>query len=298
MEGYYHLFANGDDAKNFIISETDFKAAFNRIAICCHLCSVKVLSASVEDSHPHVLLCGDLQQCQKFKNMYESMSLKYIVCTRGSGDNVNLRCELYEINDIQYLRSVAAYTIVQATKDGKNVMPYDYLYGTGALYFRKQWSVLPWLVDNEGKLFTPRTIASLTAREKQLYFPRSVCLPNHWLVCNGFILPTNYIDIAAYEQIFVTHNCFRAFLCSGKSRDEVVRNQMSTARGVMIEDLEARQLCHESCVSLFGMQTTRHLNADQRLHLAQYMRTTYHLSYRQLSMLTKVQEIEIRKYVR
>ncbi|MCQ2175007.1 MAG: hypothetical protein MJY80_01445 [Bacteroidales bacterium] len=27
MENYYHLFANGDDAKNFITNERDFKAA-------------------------------------------------------------------------------------------------------------------------------------------------------------------------------------------------------------------------------------------------------------------------------
>lgn len=298
MEGYYHLFANGDDARNFIISESDFKAAFNRIGICSYLSGATVLSASVEDSHPHVLLRGNYKQCHEFKKLYEAMSLKYIVSRRGSSDGVNLHCELYEVNDIQYLRNVAAYTIVQATKDGKNVMPYDYLYGTGALYFRKPWSILPWFAGGDCSLFAPRTIGSLTAREKQSYFPRSVVLPDCWTVCNGFILPTNYVDVKGYEQIFVTHNCFRAYLCSGKSKDEPVRIQMATARGVVIEDLEARQLCRESCVLLFGKQSTRHLNAEQRLRLAQHLRTTLRLSYRQLSVLTKVPEVELRKYIR
>lgn len=298
MEGYYHLFANGDDARNFIISEKDFKAAFNRIAICSYLSKTTILSASVEDSHPHVLLKGSFQQCQDFKTLYEKMSIKYIVSTRGTSDGVNLHCELYAVNDIQYLRNVAAYTIIQATKDGKDVMPYDYLYGTGSLYFRKPWSVLPWLVDDRGRLITPRTIGSLTAREKQNYFPRSVTLPAHWMVCNGFILPTNYVDIIGYEQIFVTPNCFRAFLCSGKSKDEPVYKQMSIARGVIIEDLEARRLCLESCISLFGKQTTRHLNTDQRLRLAQHMRISFRLSYRQISTLTKIPETELRKYIR
>lgn len=105
MEKYFHLFANGDDARNFITSENDFKAAFNRIAICSFLTEAVVLSASVEDTHPHILLRGTAEQCQRFKNLYEKMSLKYIVSTRGTSDGVVLIAELYEIRDIQYLRN-------------------------------------------------------------------------------------------------------------------------------------------------------------------------------------------------
>ena len=298
MENYYHLFANGDDAKNFITSERDFKAAFNRFAICSQLSGAIVMSASVEDSHPHVLLKGCFEKCNKFKTLYEAMSLKFIVSTRGSSDGVNLHCELYEIFDEQYLRNVAAYTIVQATKDGKAVMPYDYYYGTGALYFRKPWSILPWVVDMNGSILTPVTISSLTFREKRLYFPSSVRLPDDWLVCNGIILPTNYVDIKGYEAIFSTHNCFRAFLCSGKSRDEVILSKMAGVRGVLIEDLDARKFCEQECMDLFGKHTTRHLNPQERILLGQTLRNKYQLSYRQLSTLIKIPESELRKYIK
>lgn len=298
MEKYFHMFANGDDARNFITTEKDFKSAFNRFAICSHLTRAVVMSASVEDSHPHVLLRGTYENCYNFKMAYESMSLRHIVSTRGSSDGVNLHCELYEITDEQYLRNVAAYTIVQATKDGKAVMPYDYYYGTGALYFRKPWSVLPWVVDANGTVLSPTKISSLTFREKRLYFPSSIKLPDDWMVCNGFILPNNYVDVKGFEEIFRTHNCFRAFLCSGKSRDEMILGKMASIRGVLIEDIDARRFCEQVCMELFGKHTTRHLSPQERILLGQTLRNRYFLSYRQISTLIKVPESELRKYVK
>ena len=294
---YYHMFANGDDAKNFITTKEEFKAAFNRFGICSVDSNVEVLSCSAEDTHPHALLHGTLEDCTAYKDSYEDRSKRSIVQRRGSLDGVNLHCELYEIDSEPYLRNVAAYTIVQATKDGKAVMPYDYLYGTGALYFRSKNSVLPWLVDDNGLVCTPREFGTLSEREKRMYSLSKAKIPDNWLICNGFILPTNYVDVKGFEGIFRTHNCFRAFLSSGRNKDDEIVSKMSSARGVLIEDLEARNLCHAACLTLFGKSTTRTLSIDQRLILARHLRKAYGLSLRQLSFLTKIPEIELRKYI-
>lgn len=299
QEYYYHMFANGDDAKNFIITEDEFKGAFNRFAVCQHITGVRVFSASVEDSHPHALIYGTYSLCRRFARLYETISIHCIARRRGTTDGVRLHCELYEITDRQYLMNVAAYTIVQATKDGKAVMPYDYLYGTGALYFRSKHSVLPWLIGDDGKIYHPVKFSSLTAREKMsLCRTTLTTMPDDWLVSNGFILPTNYVDIRGFENIFMTHNCFRAFLSSGKAKDDVIFEKMSESRGVVVEDLEARRICEDTCLRLFGYKTTRQLSINQRMTLARELRRLYHLSFRQLSFLTKIPEDELRKYVR
>ena len=294
---YYHMFANGDDAKDFITTEEEFKAAFNRFGVCSVGSGVTVLSCSAEDSHPHALLYGTLEDCLAYKNSYELRSKRSIVQKRGSLDGVNLHCELYEIENESYLRNVAAYTIVQATKDGKAVMPYDYLYGTGALYFRTCRTILPWLIGNDGSVCTPRPFGALSVREKKAISLFKTGIPDNWLICNGFILPTCYIDVRRYESIFRTHNCFRVFLSSGRNKDDEIVARMSSSRGVLLEDLEARRLCHEACRTLFGKDTTRILDAAQRITLSRYLRKNYRLSYRQLSTLTKVPESELRKYV-
>lgn len=40
------------------------------------------------------------------------------------------------------------------------------------------------------------------------------CLPPDYLVCNGVVLPTNYVDVRRFENIYKTHNCFRTFMAS------------------------------------------------------------------------------------
>lgn len=296
-ENYYHLFANGDDARNFITTNAEFVSAFNRFAVCAHMSGAEVLSFSVEDTHPHALIWGTFEKCQRFMLLYESLSLKSIAVRRGSTDGVNLHCELYRIDDAQYLKNAAAYTIVQATKDGKAVMPYDYKFGTGALYFRPEHTILPWMICDDGTVAHPSPLGSLTIREQRMICGTKVPMPGNWLVCNGFILPTNYVDIKGFEDIFHTHNCFRVYLSSNKKKNEEIMSVMSEVRGINLEDMEARRLCSESCKELFGKDSPRHLPADKRLSLARAMRRQYHISFRQLSSLVRIPESELRKYI-
>jgi len=297
-EHYYHMFANGDDAKNFITSEEEFKTAFNRFALCKHLTGVSVAACSVEDSHPHSLLWGEYELCNEYKDLYSDLSMRSIAHKRGSRDGVILNCELLEINEEQYLMSAAAYIISQATKDGKAVMPYDYLYGTGALYFRSPNTILPWLIDEGGHEMEAVNIGQLPIVEQRRLWGSRICPPSDWLTCNGFILPSNFVDIKRFEAIFRTHNCFRAFLASSKARDEEILRRMSNVRGVVIEDLQARKICRDVCSELFSKQSVGILATDERILLAQRLRGQYRLSYRQLSSLVRIPETELRKYVK
>lgn len=296
-EHYYHMFANGDDAKNFITTEEEFKSAFNRFAVCAISTEAKVLSFNVEDTHPHALLWGTHETCTRFKKLYGDMSIRSIVQSRGSAEGVSLHCELYEIDDINYLRNVGTYTIIQVTKDGKAVMPYDYRYGTGALYFRNKYSAVPWLFDDEGN-YCPRVrFDSLTVREQKRICPSRQKVPGGWLVANGFILPENYVDVRRFESIYGTHNCYRVFLGMNRKNDVEILSKMAEIRGVRIEDFEARRLCREACMRLFGVETTRTLSLSQRMELARNLRLKG-VAFRQLALLVHVPESEMRKYVK
>ena len=295
---YFHLFANGDDARGFILDVEDFYAAFNRFGVCAAATGVAVLSFSIEDSHPHALLYGLESECVKFKELYETTTLHYIVSNRGSAGGVVFYLELYPIADEDYLRNVAAYTIVQPTKDGKRVMPYDYLWGTGSMYFRPENHIPIWTVKSDGSLAQPRRMDSLTVREQKSLLRSKREVPGNWLVCNGFLLPSNYVDISHFEKIYQTHNCFRYYCSAGKKRDAEIVATMADSRGVMLEDLEARKICSETVRSQFGFRDVRTLNTGQRLSLARTLRAGYRISFRQLATLVHLPEPEIRKYLR
>lgn len=297
---YFHVCANGADSRNFIISEDDYYTAFNYFGVCAANTEVEVVSFSIEDSHPHALLWGTRLECSRYTVLYESLYTHYAAATRNGGADLVLRCELYPIgDDMDYLRNVAVYTIIQPTKDGKSVMPYDYLWGTGSLYFRNGFYTPVWYFDKEGTIRQPSPFVSLGAREKRaLLHTRNYMIPDDWLVCNGFILPENYVNIERFESIYMTFNRFRVFLSSPKSREEVMLAKMAEERGVMMEDMEARKACGDCCKRMFGTRDPRRLDPRNRLSLAQQLRSQLRLTYRQLATLVRLPETEIRTFVR
>ena len=87
-------------------------------------------------------------------------------------------------------------------------------------------------------------------------------------------------------------------MSSGKNKYTDVLDKMASVRGIMIDDLQARTLCEATCMELFGRKGTRHITPEQRMNLARELYKKYTLSTRQLSILTKLPEEEICKYIR
>ena len=296
---YFHYCAKGADARNFILCEADFMAVFNLIALCAAVTGAIVVSFSIEDTHPHILLYGTLAQCARFKVLFEKLCRCHAVETREGGADFVLRGELYSIgDDLSYLRNVAIYTIIQPTKDGKRVMPYDYRWGTGSMYFRSGFYTPVWLFDTSGVIRDPVRFGDLSAlKRRQISHSRLLTIPDNWLVCNDLILPSNYVDVARFEQIFGTPNRFRVYLSSTKSKEEEMYSRMAEERGIALDDGEARQICGDQCHALFGTRDPRRLTASERITLAQEIRRKHRLTRRQLAKVVRLPEDEIRQWV-
>lgn len=298
-KGYYHLCSFGSEGHNFIKSQDDYFAAFNIVGVCAadFYGEVVVLSFSIEDSHPHLLLYGTRPVCEQFAHRYKKTYMRHVVSSRGDSDGVSLKLEVIPVTDNEHLMRVGAYTVIQPTKDGRNVMPYDYPYGTGSMYFRPRWHIPIWLISTDGEVLESHKIAELSKKKKdRLLFCKTCSVPDDWLFCQGFLLPTNYIAVDMFEAIYKTHNCFRAFCSMNKKQWQDMMSRIAEYRGVTLEDFEARMLSSRQSRELFGTADIRRLNSRQRLMLAQKLRREYHLSFRQLSTLVRLPEIEIKSY--
>lgn len=297
-EHYFHMFANGEDAKNFIISNDDFKAAMARYGICAHcIQGVRVLAFSIEETHPHALLYGLEESCAGFRDLFDLLTRNYIINSRGHLDGVTFHSDIYCIDSDEYLLNVASYVLVQPTKDGKSVMPYNYLWGTGNLYFRKASMPLIWEYDQNGNYVETTLLSDYSLRQRRKLLHSKYDLPLNWKVCNGILLPSNFVDIEMYENIFRTHNRFRVFMASNKQITNSVLNKMLEIKGVLFDDLEAQALCGKMCMEMFGKKTARMLSIDERIALARALRKQYKISLRQLSTLTRIPKGELRTYL-
>jgi len=292
------MFSDGAESVDFILSDEDMRAAFNRFGVCAANSNVEILGFNIEDTHIHGLLYGEYDECTKFSLYYESLTRYYLQSNRSSIKSGTIEISLLEITDERYLRNTGSYVIVQPTKDGKKVMPYDYMWGTGCMYFRQPNYVPVWRLSDKGKLEDIISFGSLNYREKRRITHSQMSVPDDWQVCNGLILPSNYVNVKMFEDIFVTHNCFRVFLASTKDKDQEVLSRMASVRGVQIEDLEARLLCSSICQQIFGKRGVKNLTTSERILLAQECRRRYRFSFRQLSSLVKIKESDLRTYVK
>lgn len=293
---FYHLTGDGAVIKHFIDGDIDYRSAFNLIAVCAFHAGVVVLAFCLEDTHPHILLYGTYDACLKFKLLFESSYLHHVARTRSSSAGMNLDLDLIVISDNDHLMNAGTYTIVQPTKDGKNIMPYDYRWGTGSMYFRPKHHSSIWCLDEDGIYQKPVPAKEVGARQLRAICCSRMTIPGDWLICNGLILPDNYVDVTLYESIYRTANCFRTFLSAGRKQQQEIQQQLAAYRGVAFEDAEAKELCGDCCQQLFGFRDVRRLNSQQRLNLAQQLWRQFRLSRRQLATLVRLPYMEICKY--
>lgn len=299
VKQFFHLCADGAASKGFILSEKDFRAAMNIIAVCAANSAVTVVAFCLEDTHPHFLLFGTLADCTQFKQMFETMYRHYAASTRGGELHFDLDLEIFPIGgDVNYLRNVAVYVISQPTKDRKRIMPFDYPWGSGPLYFRSKRAVPVWLCDSAGNVSSPVAFCKLHSLvRREMLHTRKYTVPGDWLVADGILLPSNYVDVALFESIYQTHNSFRVFLAGSRVKDDEIRSKMAEERGIRMEDLEARQICGDESKALYGTRNTRLLDSRCRLALAQVLRRKHRLTYRQISALVHLPETEVRRSV-
>ena len=295
--GYYHLCSDGDLTPLFIVDDDDYRVAFNLVGVCAANCDVVVLSFSIEDTHPHFLLYGTKPACTAFKLMYEDSWAHHVGRTRGTRKDAELDLEILYVDSEEYLLSVGTYSIIQPTKDGKQVMPYDYLWGTGSMYFRSKGHQSIWCRADSGEILKPTNVGDLSVHEQRIILNTYRRVPGHWKLCNGILLPENYVDVAHFERIYRTANRYRVFLASNRSRDQIVKEKLAMARGLSIDDAEARSKCHSLMQALYGFKDVRRLTPPQRVRLAQQLWKQFHLNKRQLATLVRLPYAEICKYV-
>ena len=297
---YFHLCSDGGETPDFITSRKDYIAAMNIVALCAANTDVVVVAFTIEDTHLHLLIYATREECVKFKVMFEKVYTRYAAKREEKGAPFSLEIEIFETgNDEDYVRNIAAYTVIQPTKDGKGILPFDYEWGSGSLYFRSSKIPLLWLCSEGGIVREPIRFGRMTIdKQRETVHSRTLTIPADWLVCDGIVSPTNYVGVARFEGLFRTHNRYRVFLSSSSVKDAEILTRMARERGVMLDDLEARALCGQECKLMFGIRDPRRLGPQNRIVLAQTLRRKHSMTIRQIAKMIRLPESEVTRYVR
>ena len=252
--------------------EEDFKVGMNFVAIQAHASRVVVLSFILMSNHVHFILVADSKRDAEafidgFKQRYSLyLRRKYGVKEFLRGTDVHVDpISLYDEDP----EKAIAYVEMNCVAANICSHPSQYPWGTGGMFF------------NPGKL-AGRPLGTFSKRaSKRLLHTDVESLPDDWLVgADGYILPQNYVDVAAVEACFRTPQRMNWFLSNSskaKRRLEADENLPAFRDQVILAAIP------DLCQSLFGKRQFSQLMREEQVEFVRQLRFRFSAHVNQIA---------------
>lgn len=252
--------------------EEDFKVGMNFVAIQAHASRVVVLSFILMSNHVHFILVADSKIDAEafidgFKQRYSLyLRRKYGIKEFLRGNDVHVDpISLYDEDP----EKAIAYVEMNCVAANICSHPSQYPWGTGRVFF------------NPGKL-AGRPLGTFSKRaSKRLLHTDVESLPDNWLVgADGYILPQNYVDVAAVEACFRTPQRMNWFLSNSskaKRRLEADENLPAFRDQVILAAIP------DLCQSLFGKRQFSQLTREEQVEFVRQLRFRFSAHVNQIA---------------
>ncbi len=273
--GYYHVCSDGNSAAVLFGNEADFKAAMNRVAICATGFPVTILAFVLMGNHFHfVMRCDSEDTCRAFISEFKRLTGRYnSMMNRESTSLSNIEVKVIPVTDIDYLRTLVCYVLKNPTK-ARLDMFYNYPWGSGDVYFKSKMSY---------KRLVYRRVSDFPLDTVRKMFNTRRLLPGQWVVCDGIILPRNYVAGKEVEDLYKTPLSFMYHL--SLNNDKLIEEDMGDWCSIKMNDVELREARDTLMVKTFRKSRVRDLSAQERISLAKMLKQQYHCSKKQLSRI-------------
>ena len=274
----WHFCTDGNAVDAMFYGRRDFIDGMNRIYLAFRKYpNVTILAFVLMDTHFHLVMHGDYNDCNNFVHEYLRRTSMYISFMHGDRKKLlGIPVCSQRIDTDIYLKKAICYVIKNPTSAGLSYLPYDYPWSSGSLYFRKRncWTSPMW---GEGLFGSEILNMSLRRARKEfrMRFPKKTEVASS----GGMIFPGEYVAFEMVGRIFRTCRSFNYFM--GMSREEDLNPLSVTASRLSIPIAEMRQLRRELGMELFGKSSLRTMSTSQRLKLARTLRSRYNCSAKQ-----------------
>ena len=291
VKNCWHFCTDGNAVDVMFYDDDDFINGMNRICITLKGFRVIALAFSLMDTHIHFILYGAFDECNRFMHEYVKRTSWYIAVKHNDNhklENVPIRHQAVD-NDF-YLKTVICYTVKNAPVGGLPYNALDYPWSSGPLYFKPsgRWCSPLWTItaedsDNARQMGVNRRREVMRTRKYDISDVRMI---------GQLIFPGEYVAWQIVEQIFKTCKSFNYFLCCTKEEDIDARGGSLSLLSIPMQEM--RQHKNDVCQELFGTNSIKGLNVQQRIRLAKTLRTRYNSSIKQIARLTGLVYDEIK----
>jgi hypothetical protein len=273
----WHFSTDGSFVNSIFVDDEDFLSGMNRIYVVLNRYRVVILAFILMSNHVHFILHGKQEECKEFMNEYIRRTSMSVSLRHGEAKKLKgIPIGFHAIEDDNYLKTAICYVVRNAVAAGLPYTPWDYPWGSGALYFRKRdtWASPSWTIGC-------KVAPSMSNGSKCALFKTHEMLPDGLKMIDDLVFPGEYVDYKLVECIFKSEKAYVHFLC--RSKEYHVEQEMGMTSRLRIPDQELRQFKSEICARLYGRVGTHYLDVNQRLRLARELRCRFCCSKKQIA---------------
>ena len=282
---YYHVCSEGLEKRMIFRNRREFIMGINYVALCHLKCNVRILCFCLMGNHFHFILSGSYQECWKFGNEYKRMCGMMMKRTQESDAGMkDVELQVKEITNMSYLEYAIAYVLRNPVVAGFRIMPHQYEWSSGDMYFRSSY------------IASGRRADSFSIKELSRLLNSNIKIPGHYIIDeSGIISPLNYIDYKAVEDIFKHPSRLLGLLSAKKETEFEIFMGVADNYTPDIEELKdsVRELIRVE----FGVKAVSQLSMEQRVLLCGLMRKNFRASRKQIALITRLNMETINKVV-
>lgn len=256
--GYYHVCSEGLDKAMIFTNSEEFVAGMNYVAICSCRFEVSILCFCLMSNHFHFILNGSHEECWRFGCEYKRMCAMLMRRSQDIGNGMNnVEVQIKQIADKKYLENAVAYVLRNPLMAGFRLMPDQYPWGSGDMYFRSS------------RIPQGRRADSFRVRELEKTTRSNYRIPGNFVIdSNGMISPLCYIDYKSVEAEF------EVFLGIADSYNPDIEELRLSVKELILEE--------------FGVKAVSQLSMEQKIRLCGLMHRNFRASRKQIALITRL----------
>jgi REP element-mobilizing transposase RayT len=274
---FYHVCSEGLERRMIFRNREEFVFGMNQVAILCQKYMVTVLCFCLMGNHFHFILSGPFQECLRFGNEYKRMCAMLMRRNQGIEQAMkDVEVQIKRIADRSYLEYAIAYVLRNPMVAGFRLMPHQYPWGSGDMYFRNDYVPAGRKVDS----FREKEL-----RKMGIYNIKSI--PESYLIdSNGMISPLCYVDYKTVEDLFGHPARLTGLLSARKEAEFEVFLGIADKYNPDMEEL--KDSVRELIQIEFGVKAVSQLSLEQKMRLCGMMRRNFHASKKQIALITRL----------
>lgn len=274
--GFYHVCSEGLDKEVIFSSQDDFVAGMNYVAVCSCRFEVRIMCFCLMANHFHFILTGSYEECWKFGCEFKRMCAMLMRrCQDIENGMKEVEVQVKQIGNKNYLENAVAYVLRNPLAAGFRLMPDQYPWGSGDMYFRG--CHIP-----EGK-----RADCFKVRELEKTLKSNYKVPGNFVIdSNGMISPLCYIDYKSVETLFGNPARLLGILSAKKEAEFEVFLGIADSYNPDIEELRfsVKELIREE----FGVKAVSQLSMEQKIRLCSLMHRNFRASRKQIALITRL----------